>query len=87
MGGQGALTGMLGSAADALPRARNLLLPAQEYYEVIESESDSDGSGSGGSTETNFSKLGTFAWLACAIALVEVLVSVKFCKGCACPLI
>ena len=42
----------------------------QEYYEFIESDSSNI-----------FTKLGTFAWLAMAIAFVETLVVVKFSHG------
>jgi len=42
----------------------------QEYYEFLESDSSDI-----------FTKLGTFAWLAMAIAFVETLVAIKFGKG------
>lgn len=42
----------------------------KEYYEFLESDSSDI-----------FTKLGTFAWLAMAIAVVETLVAVKFGKG------
>jgi phosphatidylserine synthase 2 len=43
----------------------------KEYYEFIEQDGSSN----------PFTKLGTFAWLALAIALVETLVCIKFGKG------
>jgi hypothetical protein len=42
----------------------------QEYYEFIESDSPDI-----------FRKLGSFAWLGVAIALVETLIAIKFGKG------
>ena len=42
----------------------------QEYYEFLESDASNI-----------FTKLGTFAWLAMAIAVVETLVCIKFSKG------
>ena len=42
----------------------------QEYYDFIESD-----------PRTAFHKLGPFAWLSVAIALVETLVVVKFGRG------
>jgi hypothetical protein len=45
-------------------------VPPQEYYEFLESDS-----------RNIFTKLGTFAWLAMAIAFVETLICIKFSKG------
>lgn len=47
------------------------LMSVQEYYEFLESDA-----------KNIFTKLGTFAWLAMAIAVVETLICIKFSKGC-----
>jgi hypothetical protein len=59
-----------GTRSNPSCRAPGFISPAQEYYEFIESESSDV-----------FSKLGTFAWLAMAIAFVETLAVVKFGAG------
>jgi hypothetical protein len=46
------------------------LMSVQEYYEFLESDA-----------KNIFTKLGTFAWLAMAIAVVETLICIKFSKG------
>lgn len=47
---------------------------AQECYEYIEASGSPQGA--------DMLKLGAFAWLGLALALVETLVSIKFGKGC-----